>query len=120
MYETMQRRGDFAPAAAESFGRIGRCYPMAAARRGLRFGGAAARSRPVPAIRALLRAVADAVRRARESWKRGQQASATYVALRALDARTLRDLGFDRSELASVAAECAGAIDRTRVRSRPR
>lgn len=120
MYETMQRRGNFAPAAAESFGRIGRCYPMAAARRGLRFGGAAARSRPVPAIRALLRAVADAVRRARESWKRGQQAGATYVALRALDARALRDLGFDRSELASVAAECAGAIDRTRVRSRPR
>lgn len=119
MYETMQRRGDFALAATEGFGRIGRRYPVAA-RRGPGFGGAAGRSRWGLAIRALLRAVADAARRARESWKRAQQASATYVALRALDARTLRDLGFDRSELASVAAECAGAIDRTRVRSRPR
>lgn len=67
MYETIQPHGDLAPAAAESFGRIGRRYPMTAARRGLRSGGAAARSRRVPGIRALLRAVADGARRARES-----------------------------------------------------
>ena len=50
-------------------------------------------------------------------WKRRQRASATYAALSELDARTLRDLGFDRSELSSVAAEIAGDVHSTRVRT---
>ena len=48
-------------------------------------------------------------------WKRRQCAQATYAALRALDPRILRDLGFHRSELLSVAAEVAGVADSTRA-----
>ena len=53
-------------------------------------------------------------------WRRRQQASATYLALCALDGRELRDLGFDRSEISSVAAEIAGDADSTRARTVPR
>jgi uncharacterized protein YjiS (DUF1127 family) len=48
-------------------------------------------------------------------WRQRQQAWATYRALRDLDARTLRDIGLDRSELRSIAAEVGGAIEVTRV-----
>ncbi len=41
---------------------------------------------------------------------------ATALALAALDSRTLRDLGFDRSEVRSVAAELGGDVHTTRVR----
>jgi uncharacterized protein YjiS (DUF1127 family) len=64
-----------------------------------------------------LRAVAAMARRMYVGWQRSRQAGATYVALHELDARTLRDLGFDRSEILSVAAEVAGNADSTRVRS---
>lgn len=67
-------------------------------------------------VKATLKAVGDHVRRTVARWKRQQQARATYLALRALDARTLRDLGFDRSEILSVAAEVAGDADSTRAR----
>jgi hypothetical protein len=43
--------------------------------------------------------------------------SATHAALAELDHRALRDLGFDRSEIESVAAEVEGVAERTRVRS---
>ncbi|MDH5285357.1 MAG: DUF1127 domain-containing protein [Betaproteobacteria bacterium] len=40
----------------------------------------------------------------------------TITALNDLDSRTLRDLGFDPSEIGSVAGEAAGLADATRVR----
>ena len=67
-------------------------------------------------IAASLQAVADFGRRVVADFRRRQQARATYLALRTLDARILRDLGFHRSELMSVAAEVAGNADFTRVR----
>ena len=67
-------------------------------------------------VKATLQAVGDLVRRTVARWKRQQQARATYLALRALDAHMLRDLGFHRSEILSVAAEVAGNAATTRVR----
>ena len=56
------------------------------------------------------------VRRALARYRQRRKARATYDALRHLDDRMLRDLGFDRSEITSVAAEASGAAARTRVR----
>ena len=67
-------------------------------------------------VKAMLQAVVDFVRPIVARWKRQQHARATYLALRALDSHTLRDLGFHRSELMSVAAEVAGRAETTRVR----
>ena len=67
-------------------------------------------------IGAALQSVGDVVRRMVTRAKLQQRARATYLALHALDARTLRDLGFDRSELMSVAAETTGGAEYTRVR----
>ena len=58
-------------------------------------------------VSAALQAVGDFGRRVIIGWKRRQQARATYTALRELDPRILRDLGFHRSELMSIAAERA-------------
>ena len=69
-------------------------------------------------VGAMLQAVGDFARRTVTRLKRQQHARATYLALRALDTRTLRDLGFHRSELLSVAAEVAGHADLTRARLR--
>ena len=63
-----------------------------------------------------LLAVVEFARRLAADFQRWQRARATYLALRELDARILRDLGFHRSELLSVAAEVAGNADFTRVR----
>ncbi len=68
-------------------------------------------------VEAVLQPVRDLARSMVAWWRRGQQASATYLALRALDTRALRDLGFHRSEISSVAAEVAGNADATRVRT---
>ena len=59
--------------------------------------------------------VADAARRAWQRYLRRRQMHAAYQALVALDDRALRDLGFHRSEIMSVAAELAGEAERTRM-----
>ena len=64
----------------------------------------------------VLQAIGDFGRRMITRWKHRQHARATYAALRGLDSRILRDLGFHRSELMSVAAEVAGVADSTRAR----
>jgi uncharacterized protein YjiS (DUF1127 family) len=71
----------------------------------------------VEAIRAVGAIVGAIASRALARYRQRQQAWATYDALRQLDDRTLRDLGFDRSELRSVAAEVTGEAERTRVRA---
>jgi len=57
-------------------------------------------------------------RRTSARHRQRQRARETYEVLRRLDDRTLRDLGFERSEIASVAAEIAGRAERARVRTR--
>jgi uncharacterized protein YjiS (DUF1127 family) len=59
-----------------------------------------------------------AARRLLARWLRQRQAARMSAELRRLDARTLRDLGFDRSEIDSVVAEITGDAERTRVVSR--
>ena len=49
-------------------------------------------------------------------YRRNREARRTYDALRQLDDRMLRDLGLDRSEMTSVAAEVAGHAEYARVR----
>jgi len=50
------------------------------------------------------------------SWYcRRRVAAATYESLGSLDDRSLRDLGLDRMELRSAAAEAAGQAERTRL-----
>jgi uncharacterized protein YjiS (DUF1127 family) len=60
-------------------------------------------------------ATAAAVRRLFTAWKNWRDQLATVNTLRALDARTLRDLGIDPSEVRSVAVELSGASDPTRA-----
>ena len=63
-------------------------------------------------------AAIEIVREANARRRRRRQANAIRDALHELDDRTLHDLGFDRSEIASVAAEATDAAERTRIRSR--
>jgi len=65
---------------------------------------------------AMIRAAGAIVRRAYAGYQQRRKARAVYDALRHLDDRMLRDLGFDRSEMSSVAAEATGAAARERVR----
>jgi uncharacterized protein YjiS (DUF1127 family) len=55
-------------------------------------------------------------REAHARYRRYRDAAATYEALHELDDRTLHDLGFERSELLSVATEMTGDAERTRLR----
>src|ERR1044072_7070962 len=50
-----------------------------------------------PIVEAILTGVGSLFRPVVAWWRRRQQASATCLALQSLDARALRDLGFDRS-----------------------
>lgn len=54
-------------------------------------------------------------RRAYAAYRQRREARLTLDALDRLDDRSLRDLGLDRSEIASVAAEITGAAEHTRV-----
>jgi uncharacterized protein YjiS (DUF1127 family) len=65
---------------------------------------------------AMLRALGAIVRRVQARYRQRRKARAVYDALRHLDDRMLRDLGFDRSEISSIAAEVTGAAARERVR----
>lgn len=78
---------------AESFGRIGRRTLSAAA----------------------LQAITDRLGRWAEQSRQRARTRATWMALRELDARTLRDLGFDRSEILSVAIETGAGLQATRI-----
>jgi uncharacterized protein YjiS (DUF1127 family) len=68
-------------------------------------------------IAAGMLAVGAIVRRTYARYQQRREARATYEALRELDDRMLRDLGFARDELISVAAEVTGEVERTRVRA---
>jgi uncharacterized protein YjiS (DUF1127 family) len=68
-------------------------------------------------LAALFRSLAASGRRAIASWRRARETRATYHELSRLDARTLRDLGIERSGMGSVAAEIAGESDRTRIQA---
>ena len=71
------------------------------------------------AIAAAIQTIVAIARRALARHRQRRQAGVAYDALRQLDDRTLRDLGFDRSEIMSVAAEVAGEAECTRVRALP-
>jgi uncharacterized protein YjiS (DUF1127 family) len=57
------------------------------------------------------------LRRAYAEWQRRSHARAVYATLSRLDTRTLHDLGMERSELTSVAAELSGSAELTRIRA---
>jgi uncharacterized protein YjiS (DUF1127 family) len=59
------------------------------------------------------RAVVSRIQQLLARAKQRRRARATHLALRNLDARTLRDIGFDRSEILSVATGFPGAADAT-------
>jgi uncharacterized protein YjiS (DUF1127 family) len=78
----------------------------------------ASRSRAIGQfIASIVRAIRDGVRRTFARIERHQQARATMLALSALDSHTLRDLGFHRSEIPSIAAEAAGLFEPSHVRA---
>jgi uncharacterized protein YjiS (DUF1127 family) len=66
-------------------------------------------------IKSAIRGLGAFARQAFMRYRRRRRAVAMYDMLRALDDRTLHDLGFDRSELTSVAAEYSGEAAPTRV-----
>jgi uncharacterized protein YjiS (DUF1127 family) len=68
------------------------------------------------AVATLIQTVACMAGRAVEASKARQGFRGTAEALAGLDARTLRDLGLDRAEIFSVAAEAAGNAELTRLR----
>jgi uncharacterized protein YjiS (DUF1127 family) len=70
-------------------------------------------------IAAGIRAIGGAVRRAHARYRQRRTERATYVALHDLDDRSLRDLGFSRDEIRSVAAEVAGRAEYGRRLARP-
>lgn len=65
----------------------------------------------------LLRTIRAAVQPLLDRWQRYRRAADMSASLHALDARTLRDLGFHRSEIDSVVAEISGDAECTRRRS---
>jgi len=81
-----------------------------------------ARTRRAEAIGRLLcaglRRVRGALTRAFVAYRRRRHTRAIYGALSELDDRTLRDLGFHRSEIWSVAAETTGEAEPTRMIAR--
>ena len=68
------------------------------------------------AIATALSALAAAVRARATERRQRRLARETFLVLKGLDGRALRDLGFDRSEIASVAYELAGLAEPSRAR----
>lgn len=66
-----------------------------------------------------VREIAVTARRAWARYRKRRDARDIREALRQLDDHTLRDLGFDRTEISSVAAEMTGIAEPTRVRTLP-
>ena len=66
-------------------------------------------------IVAAIQAGVAIARRAYARHRQRQRASAIYDVLRKVDDRTLRDMGLDRGEIWSVAAEKSGEAQQTRV-----
>jgi uncharacterized protein YjiS (DUF1127 family) len=62
------------------------------------------------------RRTTEALRGLAKRISRRRQAADTRAALDELDDRTLRDLGFHRTEIGSIAAEASGDAERTRAR----
>ena len=69
-------------------------------------------------IATALAKVAAGVREARAAFRRGREARVMRRGLHELDDRTLRDIGFTRSEIESVVAEATGGAEWTRLRTR--
>jgi uncharacterized protein YjiS (DUF1127 family) len=67
------------------------------------------------ALGAALGALREFVRDVRTRYRRRREAHEVYDALRQLDDRTLHDLGFDRSELTSIAHEAVGQTEYSRA-----
>jgi uncharacterized protein YjiS (DUF1127 family) len=68
-------------------------------------------------IVAAIRTVAATARRAYARLLQRRRSRAIYDALRELDDRTLHDIGFERSEIGSVAAEMTRKAEQTRLRA---
>jgi uncharacterized protein YjiS (DUF1127 family) len=66
---------------------------------------------------AAIQAAGAIARRAYARRRQRRRTTAIYNALRELDHRTLRDLGFDGSEIRSIAAEVTGEAAYTRARA---
>lgn len=80
-----------------------------------------ARDRRAVVLQALVRRIAGWAREsfvdALASYRRRREMKSIYRTLQELDDRVLRDLGFHRSEIMSVAAEAVEEAERTRVRT---
>ena len=61
-----------------------------------------------------MRTLIEWVRQAIARYRQHRRAMETRAALAQLDDRVLHDLGFDRSEIASIAAEATGTAEFTR------
>jgi uncharacterized protein YjiS (DUF1127 family) len=78
-------------------------------------GGAAVSASLKEILTTIAASAAASFRRLYTAWRTWRDETATFNTLSALDARTLRDLGIDPSEVRSVAVELSGTSDPTRA-----
>jgi len=65
------------------------------------------------------RTLCEMARRTIERHRQRRHARVTYDTLSRLDDHSLKDLGFDRLEISSLAAESSGSVESTRIRTLP-